>query len=114
MHRSPAERCQERLALRAAIIAYTVTKLDLTDQQRPTWDKLNAILQAGTQKEQQLCGSLATEQRDQATILDRVTRREQMLSAQLDMLHQARPVLEQLYQSLTPQQKAIVDHPFRH
>jgi hypothetical protein len=39
--------------------------------------------------------------------------REQMLSAQLQGLQQTEPAVEALYQSLTPQQKAILDHPFR-
>ena len=44
MNRSPKERCEERLARRAGFIAYTVAKLNLTAQQKPLWDKLNAIV----------------------------------------------------------------------
>lgn len=36
-----------------------------------------------------------------------------MLSAKLQGLQQVEPALQSLYQSLTPEQKAIVDHPFR-
>jgi LTXXQ motif family protein len=115
MRRSPTERCRDRLARRAAMIAYTVTKLDLTAQQRPLWDKLNAILEAGTRKEQQLCSALqASAQRSGPTILDRVDRRERFLTAQLGMLQQARPELQKFYEALTPEQKAIINHPFRH
>ena len=46
-------------------------------------------------------------------MLDRMGRREQFLSARLQALQQARPALEALYNSLTPDQKAIIDHPFR-
>lgn len=113
--RSPAERCNERLARRAGMVAYTVTRLDLTATQRPLWDKLNAVLEAGTAKEQQLCSALATAWRKGGeTILDRTDRREKFLSARLDTLHQARPLLEQLYQTLSPEQKAIINHPFQH
>jgi hypothetical protein len=48
----------------------------------------------------------------QGTILDRMGRREQFLSARLQSLQQTRPALETLYNSLTPDQKAIIDHPF--
>src|SRR5207244_4832366 len=41
MNRSPRERCEERLAHRAGVIAYTVSKLNLTAEQKPLWDKLN-------------------------------------------------------------------------
>jgi hypothetical protein len=113
--RSPRERCEERLAHRAGIIAYTVSKLNLTAEQKPLWDKLNGAVQSAADKERQLCANLPAQAGPQAqtTILDRMSRREQFLSARLQGLQQARPALEALYQALTPEQKAIIDHPFR-
>jgi hypothetical protein len=114
MGRSPRERCEERLAWRAGIIAYTVTKLNLTAEQKPLWDRLNGIVQNTTDKERQLCATLPTaEQRGQETLLDRVGRREQFLSARLQAVQQAKPALEALYQALGPDQKAIINQPFR-
>jgi hypothetical protein len=115
MRRSPRERCEERLAHRAGIIAYTVSKLNLTAEQKPLWDKLNGAVQSAADKERQLCASLPTQPGPQAqgSILDRMGRREQFLSARLQGLQQARPALEALYQSLTPEQKTTIDHPFR-
>ena len=55
----------------------------------------------------------SADQRGQETILDRMNRREQFLSARLQALQQAKPALEALYQSLSPDQKAIINHPFR-
>ena len=46
-------------------------------------------------------------------MLDRMSRREQMLSARLQGLQQVEPAVQALYQALTSEQKAIVDHPFR-
>jgi LTXXQ motif family protein len=119
MHRmariEPQQRCEERLARRAGMIAYTVAKVNLTPEQRPSWDKLNGLLQAASDKEHQLCATLKPKsERSQETLLDRVNRREQFLTARLEGLQQVRPALEQLYQTLTPEQKAIVDHPFKH
>jgi hypothetical protein len=115
MNRSPKERCEERLAKRAGFIAYTVAKLNLTAQQKPLWDKLNASMQSAADKERQLCEKLPAEagQQGQGTILDRMTRREQFLQARLQSMQQTRPALEALYNALTPEQKAVVDHPFR-
>src|SRR3984893_2418934 len=113
--RSPKERCEERLAHRAGIIAYTVSKLNLTAEQKPLWDKLNGVIQSSADKERQLCANLPTQGGPQAqgTILDRTSRREQFLSARLQDLQQARPALEALYQALSPEQKTTIDHPFR-
>ncbi len=114
-NRSPQERCTERLARRAGVIAYTIAKLNLTAEQKPLWDKVQSQLQAAADKQRQLCASLkpAAEQAQQ-TILDRMNRREQFLSARLDALHQVRPAVEACYQALTPEQKEVVNHPFRH
>ena len=113
--RSPQQRCEERLAHRAGIIAYTISKLNLTAEQKPLWDKLNGVIQSSADKERQLCASLPTQGGPQAqgTILDRTSRREQFLSVRLQGLQQARPALEALYQSLSPEQKTTIDHPFR-
>ncbi len=118
MHRmrgmTPRQRCDERLARRAGLIAYTIAKLNLTPEQRPLWSKLQGILQAASDRERQLCAGLKpVAERSQETILDRVSRREQFLSARLQGLHEVRPALEQFYQALTLEQKAIIDHPFR-
>jgi hypothetical protein len=119
MHRmmqlSPQQRCEERLARRAGMIAYTVAKLNLTSEQRPLWDKLQSQMQAAADKQRQLCASLKPAgERGQETILDRLNRREQFLTARLQAVQQTKPALEQLYQALTPEQKTIVDHPFMH
>jgi hypothetical protein len=115
MHRmmqlAPRQRCEERLAKRAGMVAYTVAKLNLTAEQKPLSDKLQGLLQTAADRERQLCAALPATNDGQATILDRVNRREQFLSARLQGLQQVKPALEQLYQALTPEQKAIIDHP---
>lgn len=115
MNRSPRERCEDRLARRAGVVAYTVTKLNLTAQQKPLWDKLNAQIQSAADKERQICAGLPNEagQQGQGTFLDRMSRREQFMQARLQAMQQTRPALEALYNALTPEQKAILDHPFR-
>jgi LTXXQ motif family protein len=110
------QRCEERLARRAGVIAYTVAKLNLTAEQKPLWERLSGIVQSATDRERQLCVLLPTsaEQRGQQTILDRVDRAEQFLSARVQALQQAKPALDALYQSLSPDQRAIINHPFGH
>jgi hypothetical protein len=111
MHRNPQERCEERLAWRAAMRAYTEVKLDLTPEQRPLWDRVQGIAQTEQQKERQLCSSLKP--RDETSVLDRLDRMQQFLSARLEALQAAKPAVQALYQALTPEQRTIFDHPFR-
>src|SRR5581483_312973 len=111
---SPQQRCEERLARRAGVIAYTVAKLGLNPQQRPLWDKVQSALQAAGDRQRQLCGTLKPhEERENETVLDRMQRKEQFLSAKLDALRQIQPALQQFYEALNPQQQAIINHPFR-
>jgi hypothetical protein len=111
MHRNPQERCEERLAWRAAMRAYTEVKLDLTPEQRPLWDRVQGIAQTEQQKERQLCAS--RKPRDETSVLDRLDRMQQFLSARLEALQAAKPAVQALYQALTPEQRTIFDHPFR-
>lgn len=107
----PQERCINRLAWRAARRAYVETKLDLTAAQRPLWDKVQSAAQTEEQKERQLCNALKAG--TPGNLLDRMDRMQQYLSARLEGLEAAKPALQSLYQALTPEQRTIIDHPFR-
>jgi LTXXQ motif family protein len=111
MRMNPKERCIDRLAWRAAREAYVGAKLGLTQQQQPLWDKVQSISEAEQHKERALC--LGLKPREQATLLDRMDQAQQFLSVRLDALHQATPAVQALYQALTPEQQAILNHPFR-
>lgn len=118
MHRwaemSPQQRCERRIARRAARVAYVTSLLNLTPQQRPLLDKLRTSMQEAADKEHQLCAGLKPhDQRAKETVIDRINRREQFLTARLEAMRSAKPALQALYQSLTPEQKAIIDHPMR-
>jgi hypothetical protein len=110
-NRDPKERCEERLAWRAAMRAYAEAKLNLTAEQRPLWDKVQSAAQTEEQKERQLCS--AAKPGGDSTLLDRLDRMQQFLSTRLEGLQSAKPAVQALYQALTPEQRAIIDHPFR-
>ena len=55
----------------------------------------------------------SADDRGKETLIDRMNHRQQMLQAQLQALQQTEPAVQALYEKLTPEQKAIVDHPFR-
>jgi hypothetical protein len=111
MRGNPQQRCIDRLAWRAARQAYVETELNLTSEQRPLWDKLQGIAQSEQQRERPLCNQLKSP--EEMTMLDRLDRAQAFLSARLDALNAAKPAVQELYQSLTPEQREIFDHPFR-
>ena len=110
MHGNPQERCEDRLAWRAAMRAYVEAKLNLTGEQRPLWDRVQNIAQTEAQKERQLCSNL--QPRGEETMLDRLDRMQAFLSTRLEGLQAAKPAVQALYQALTPEQREIFDHPF--
>jgi hypothetical protein len=111
MQQNPQERCTERLAWRAAMRAYAEAKLNLTPDQRPLWDRVQSGAQAEEQRERQLCASRKPDA--ETTLPDRMDRMQQFLSMRLEALQSAKPAVQALYQALTPEQRAILDHPFR-
>jgi LTXXQ motif family protein len=112
---SPQQACVDRIAKRAGFVASMGFKLNLTADQKPLWDKVVAATQAGEDNQRKLCAALpaSADDRDKQTILDRINHHQQVLQAQLQTLQQTEPAVQALYQALTPEQKTIVDHPFR-
>ena len=111
MQQNPQERCTERLAWRAAMRAYREAKLNLTPEQRPLWDRVQSAAQAEEQKERQLCAS--RKPGAETTLPERMDRMQQFLSMRLEAVQSAKPAVQALYQALTPEQRTILDRPFR-
>jgi LTXXQ motif family protein len=112
-NQSPQQACQDRIAKRAGFVAYIGAKLNLTADQKPLWDKVVAATQAAQASEAKTCATLPTSADDRAkeTIIDKMNHRQAMMQAQLQGLQQIEPAAQALYQVLTPEQKAMVDHP---
>ena len=111
---SPQQRCVDRLARRAGFVAAIGFKLNLTPDQKPLWDKLVAATQTAEDAQRKLCTALPASKEDfgKLTVIDRMKHREQVMQARLQALQQTEPAVQALYDKLTPEQKAIVDHPF--
>ena len=90
-------------------------KLNLTAEQKPLWDKVLVATQSAQDAQRKFCSSLpaSAEDRGKETFIDRMNHRQQMLQAQLQALQQTEPAVQALYEKLTPEQKAMLDHPFR-
>jgi LTXXQ motif family protein len=113
-NQSPQQACQDRIAKRAGFVAYIGAKLNLTADQKPLWDKVVAASQAAQANEVKTCSALpaSADDRGKETIIDKMNHRQAMMQAQLQGLQQTEPAVQALYQTLTPDQKAVVDHPF--
>jgi hypothetical protein len=111
MQRSPQAWCEERLARRAGLRAYVAAKLNLTAAQRPLWQKVQASASNEARQERQLCNAMKPGA--SLTLIDRLDRMQKLLTVRLNGLKAAKPAVEALYEALTPEQRKIIDHPFR-
>jgi hypothetical protein len=112
---SPQQACVDRIARRAGFVANIGFRLNLTAEQKPLWDKVVAATQSSQDNQRKLCAALpaSADDRGKQTILERMNHQQQMMQARLQGLQQIQPAMQALYQALTPEQKAILDHPFR-
>jgi len=108
---APEQRCKEGYAREAGFLAYLGAKLDLTAPQQPLWDKYHQAMLDSAGKQRQVCLDNAGAPQADVTALARRDHMEKFLTARLDALHATRAPLEALYQSLTPEQRALLDHP---
>jgi hypothetical protein len=109
MRRDPQQWCLDRLAHRAAMRAYVGVKLNLNPDQQQLWERVQNAAQAEEQQERQICASLKPGA--EPSVLERMDRMQQLLQTRLNGLQAARPAVQALYQSLTPEQQAILNHP---
>jgi LTXXQ motif family protein len=111
MERSPQAWCEERLARRAGLRAYVAAKLNLTAAQRPLWRKVQSAARSEARQERKLCNAMKSG--GAPTVVDRLDRMQKFLTVRLSGLKAATPAVEALYKALTPEQRKIIDHPFR-
>lgn len=103
--------CTERYAREAGFLTYLGAKLDLTAQQQPLWDKYHQAMLDSFGKLREVCVANKSSPRWDLTALQLRDRMEKSLTAKLNALHATRPALEALYQSLSPEQREVLDHP---
>ena len=109
---APEARCKERFAREAGFLAYLAAELDLTAQQQPVWDTYHKAMLDAAEKQRQTCLENKLGPDSHPTALERRDHLQKLLQARLDGLQSTRAPLEALYQSLSPEQRHLVDRPF--
>jgi hypothetical protein len=102
--------CTERYAHEASALAYLEAKLEITDKQRPAWTKWSQWKLDSAAKERTACQEDAPKQDAVPTAIEREAHHEKALALELQGLQSARPALQALYDTLTPDQRQIFDH----
>jgi periplasmic protein CpxP/Spy len=107
-----AERCKSHFARVAGKLAYLQADLSITDAQRGAFDQWKSVVLSSAKEHSDACLARAADGQQQMhhhDALERNARMEKMLEARLAQLKAERPALENLYASLTPDQKKEFD-----
>lgn len=92
-----------------AVLGAAGERLDLTDEQNVAFEDFRTAALAAQTGFSDTCAAFATVEGDdevEADLIDRLTRRQLMLSAQVDAMDDVLPALETFYDSLSDEQKA--------
>jgi len=103
--------CGEHFAHESARLAYLQARLELTEQQAPAFRKWAEAESQTAGLERDACLAVPPKSGEAPSILDREARMASHLRILLQGLDTARPALQALYDVLTPEQRAILDHP---
>jgi LTXXQ motif family protein len=107
---SPQAHCLDAIAREAAHYAYLETRLNLSDAQRPLWQRVSDAVNSAAETQRKICASLPVKLDGKPPSLpQRLEREKQMLAARLDELSAVQPAIASLYESLSPDQRALID-----
>jgi LTXXQ motif family protein len=109
---TPDQFCRDRFARLSGYLAYLGVELNLNADQQPLWDAYQKATLEAAGKGRQVCVENMMIPGSHLTVLERRDRFQKMLQARLDFLQSTRQPLEALYQSLSPEQRRLVDRPF--
>lgn len=107
----PGAFCTDIDARIAGLLAFGEKKLDITDAQRPAWNKLAEAIKAGVPAVKKTCDDMKVqhEAKDPAPLPQHFAAMQTMVGSAKEQLDRIQPALTELYNQLTPDQKKIAD-----
>jgi len=109
---SPRAMCDEQVARRVGFRAYIKIRLNLKPEQMTAWSTFEKAADDVTTKEIAHCAALPTEVKTPPTFVDRMNTREEEMKTRLAAMEAVKPSMLALYNTLTPEQKVVLDRPF--
>jgi hypothetical protein len=108
---NPKAFCLDHVARRAGNRTYLKIKLDLKAEQMAAWDAFAKASDTADVKDTARCNALPSEMKERPTYVDRLTMEENYMKARVERIEGVRPTLTALYDTLSPEQKAVLDRP---
>ncbi|SKA30197.1 LTXXQ motif family protein [Enhydrobacter aerosaccus] len=106
--RQPADMCLDRMAAKAALVAYTKARLNLTSEQLGAWQEVETVLGGARQDERAACAKPLPNP-EQVDALQRNEGLRTRLASQLDRLNKLDGPMHKLVALLSPEQRQVLD-----
>lgn len=108
---NPKAFCLDQIARRAGNRAYIRLRLDLKTDQMTAWNAFAKASDDADVKDVARCNALPTELKEKPTYVERLTMEENLMKARIERIDAVKPSLQALYDTLSPEQKAVLDSP---
>jgi hypothetical protein len=91
-------------------LAFLKTELKITDAQLPLWNGVADAIRANAKSmSETMSGSMMGSSQTTATLPEKLTLREKMMTAHLEALRRLKTAVDPLYAALSPEQKKTAD-----
>jgi hypothetical protein len=108
---NPKAFCLDQVARRAGNRTYLKIRLELKADQTAAWDAFAKASDAADVKDTARCNALPAEMKDRPSYVDRLTMEENYMKARVERIEAVKPSLVAFYNTLSPEQKAVLDRP---
>jgi len=108
---NPKAFCLDRVARRAGNRTYLKIKLDLKPEQMTAWDAFAKASDEADVKDTARCNALPTDMKERPNYVQQLTLEETYMKARVERIEAVKPSLVALYDTLSPEQKAVLDRP---
>lgn len=110
---SPRAACEDDVDRFVGLAVYMQSKLRLTPDQKTAWQKLELAAEPGVNTMRDLCVHLPAQSAEPPALPDALDFAEKQMTARAELLRAVRGPLRTLYETMSPDQKAILrPHPF--
>jgi hypothetical protein len=106
---APRAACEEEVDRLMGLVGYLKSKLLLQDDQKAAWLKVELVAVPVVEKMRDLCARLPSQPVPQPHLLERIDFIEMQTAARLELLRAVHDPLRALYETLSPDQRAILE-----
>ncbi|HYG89708.1 MAG TPA: Spy/CpxP family protein refolding chaperone [Azospirillum sp.] len=103
-----ARMCENHDARLAGMLAFAEKRLNITDAQKPAWNKFADQARASHKPVQDLCTSLKDKPQP-TNAIERLERMDAVMTARQAQFHQLLPAVKEMYGQLTPDQQKVAE-----